>query len=182
MQVPIEPRFLIVGQVVRPHGVRGEIRVRVLTGYPDRFMQLESVRLGRDPEADAKHFVEYEVEGARLHQGGVILKLADLDDRNEADALRGQYVMVSLDHAVPLEEGEYYHFQLIGLEMVTDQGESIGNVVEILETGANDVYVVRGERYGEVLVPAIESVVQTIDLAARRITIIPISGLLPDRS
>jgi len=173
-----DPRFLIVGQVIRPHGIRGELRVRLLTNYPERFKQLEQVVLGSDPEAPPEASTVYAVERTRLHQVWGILKLVGIDTPEEAERLRKQYVLVPLQDAVPLEDGEYYHYQLIGLAMYTDTGENLGEVREILETGANDVYVVQSPRYGELLIPAIESVVQTIDLEARRITIIPLPGLL----
>ena len=178
---PEEPRFLVVGQVLRPHGVRGELRVKLLTGYPEHFRQLQRVGLGHDAE-QMTDITLHDVERARLHKEFGILKLADCDDRDAADRLREQFVMVPLDDAVPLEEDEYYHFQLIGLTMVTDTGDQLGQVMEILETGANDVYLVNGPRYGEILIPAIESVVQDIDLDARQIVITPLPGLLPDAS
>jgi 16S rRNA processing protein RimM len=176
-----EPRFLVIGQVLRPQGVRGELRVRLMTNYPEHFLQLDRVGMGHDDQAMTDITLR-EVERVRLHQAYGILKLADVDDRDDADLLREQFVMVPLDDAVPLDEDEYYHFQLIGLTMVTDADEILGDVTDILETGANDVYVVNGPRYGEILVPAIASVVQEIDLDARRIIITPLPGLLPDAS
>lgn len=176
-----DPPFLVVGRVLRPHGVRGELRVRLLTGYPEHFLHLEQVGLGHDAESP-DDITLHDVERARLHKEYGILKLADCDDRDDADLLREQFVMVPLGDAVPLEADEYYHFQLVGLTMVTAEGETIGQVMEILETGANDVYVVNGPQYGEILVPAIDDVVQEIDLAARRIVITPLPGLLPDAS
>ncbi|HLA45455.1 MAG TPA: ribosome maturation factor RimM [Aggregatilineales bacterium] len=174
------PKHLVIGQIIRPHGVRGELRVRVLTGYPERFNQLEYVVLGVDAEQESTS--TYEVERARLHNDQAIVKIAGIDDREDADRLRNLFVMVSLEDAIPLEEGEYYQYQLIGLAMYTDKNEYLGDVLDILETGANDVYIVQSPRYGELLVPAIESVVQSIDLASQRIIITPIPGLLPDGS
>ncbi len=172
----------MVGQVVRAHGVRGELRVKVLTDYPERLLHLDEVALSRTDSPSKADVEFYEVELARPHQDHLILKLTQLHDRNEAERMRGMFIMVALENAVPLEEDEYYHFQLIGLTMVTDTGQILGQVAEILETGANDVYVVRGDAYGELLIPAIESVVQTIDLDAKRIIITPLEGLLPDSS
>lgn len=176
------PQFLVVGQVVRAHGVRGELRVKVLTDYPERLLHLDEVALSRIDTPSRKDVEFFDVELARPHQDHLILKLSDLNDRDEADRMRGHYIMVALEDAVPLEDDEYYHFQLIGLTMVTDQGQVLGQVAEILETGANDVYIVRGEAYGELLIPAIESVIQKIDLDAKQITITPLEGLLPDSS
>ena len=178
-QGQIAPDRLVIGQVLRPHGLRGELRVQILSGTPERFKFLGKVGLTRDADASAP-VSYYEVERSRLHQGFAILQLAGIEEREQADALRGQMIVVALDEAVPLEEGEYYYFQLIGLEMVTDTGRSVGVVTEILETGANEVYVVEHPQHGEILIPAIESVIQEIDLDAGKIVIIPLDGLLPD--
>lgn len=174
------PSFLVVGQIIRPHGIRGELRVKVLTNYPDHLLSLERVALSRSAEGDFSDIQVYEVERIRLHQHQAILKLEGLDDRTAAELFREQYLLVSLAEAVPLEADEFYHFQLIGLQMMTAQEQLVGTVREILETGANDVYVVEHPKWGEILVPAIPSVVQTIDLSTQRITIQPLEGLLPD--
>jgi len=109
----------------------------------------------------------------------MLLKLGGCDDRNAAEGLRGLLVQVPVDDAVPLEEGEYYHFQIVGLRVETDAGELLGRVVEVLETGANDVYVVRGPR-GEVLLPAVESVVDVLDPAAGRMVVHLLPGMLEE--
>ena len=173
-----QPDFLVIGQVLRPHGVRGELRVQVLTDHPDRFKHLEEVMLTINLDDDEGEI--YPVERARLHQGFAIVKLAEVEDRNAADLLRGQWLLVPVEDAVPLEEGEFYVHQLIGLEMVTESGESIGTVTEMLETGANDVYVVDSPKYGEVLIPAIPDVIKDINLETGKITIAPLPGLLSD--
>lgn len=103
-----------------------------------------------------------------------------MQSREAADRLRGQYILVTLQDAVPLAEDEIYLFQVIGLRVLTDQGVVLGRVVSVIETGANDVYVVQGERYGEVLIPAIESVVRRIDVDNGVMHITPLPGLLPD--
>jgi 16S rRNA processing protein RimM len=167
-----EPRFLAVGRVLRPHGVRGELRVEILTGYPERLPLHAVLYVGEEGRP-------YPVERLRLQRDAALIKLAGCDDRNQAEALRGQLLQIPLEQAVPLEEGEYYHFQLIGVEVFTGAGECLGRVVEVLDTGANDVYVVRGGR-GEVLLPAIEDVVRELDLDARRMVVTPLPGLFGD--
>lgn len=144
--------------------------MEILTGYPERLSQHPVFYLG--PQAKP-----YPVEDVRFHQGAALIKLAGCDDRNTAETLRGMLVQIPLEDAVPLEEGEYYYFQLVGVEVFTDQGEPLGRVVEVMETGANDVYIVRGPR-GEVLIPAVEDVVRELDLTARRMVITPLPGLL----
>lgn len=168
-----EPCFLIVGEVVRPHGIRGEIKVRVLTEFPERFQLLKEVYLSGEDEEPRP----YRLESVRYHQGFAVLKLESCTDRAAADKLRNQLVQIPRESAMPLEEGAYYIYQIIGLDVWTEAGEHLGRVVEVLETSANDVYVVRGPR-GEVLLPALKSVVPDIDLPARRMTVVLPEGLI----
>ncbi len=105
----------------------------------------------------------YKLEAFRMHQGILLIQLAGLADRTEAEGLRGELVSVKLDQAAPLKPGEFYHHQVIGLQAITDAGEELGSVVEIITTGANDVYVVRGPSGGEILLPAIKSVILKIE-------------------
>lgn len=173
-----QPPFLLLGKVLRPHGLRGELRIEVLTAYPERIASNSTVYIGRDPQ-NAGIATAYEVQRARKHQQYLILQLVGVPDRNAADLLRQQYVMVPLENAVPLEDDEFYLFQAIGLAVYTDTGEHLGQVVELIETGANDVYVVHGPR-GEVLLPAIDECVLTIDIDAGTMTVRLMDGLLPD--
>lgn len=168
-----EPRYLAVGRVLRPHGVTGELRVEILTDYPERLAELKYLYVGPT-------YRRYTVKGVRFHQGLLLLRLAEIVDRNAAELLRGQLVSVALEDAVPLEEGEYYHYQLLGIQVSTEAGELLGEIVEVLEApAANDVYVVHGLR-GEVLIPAIREIVQVLDLEGRRLIIRPMPGLLSD--
>jgi 16S rRNA processing protein RimM len=172
------PPFLLLGRVLRPHGIRGELRIEVITAYPERIVPSMRVYIGPDPE-DAATAAEYEVTKARTHQQYLILQLDGVPDRDAADLLREQYVMIPLEDAIPLEEDEFYLYQAIGLAVYTVDGEHLGEVVDVLETGANDVYVVRGPR-GEVLLPAIADCVIDVDLDARKMTVRLMDGLLRD--
>ena len=170
-----EPRYLAVGRVSRPHGVRGELRVKVLTDYPGRLGQHAYFYLA---SPDSPEIVRrYPVEKLRRHKEVLLLKLGGCDDRNGAEELRGQLVQIPTEEAVPLEEGEYYDFQLIGVKVEAESGESLGQVVEVLKTGANDVYVVRGS-WGEVLLPAVKDVVLKLDIEARQMVVNLLPGLL----
>lgn len=172
-----DPRYLLLGEVLRPHGIRGELRVRILTDYPDRIRQLEHVYIGTSP--DAVDAVAFKVEHLRMHQGYGLLKLSAIRDRNEADLLRERYVMVRLEDAVPLEEGEFYLYQLIGVNVQTLQGEELGRLTDVLETGANDVYIVDSPTYGEVLIPVTDETIISTDIDARLIVVDLPDGLLP---
>lgn len=173
------PEYLLLGEVLRPHGIRGELRLRLLTDHPERINDLEQVFLGRDParpEADA-----YQVEHMRRNVEYGLLKLRGVDDREAADRLRGKFVMIDLAHAVPLEEGEFYLYQLIGVTVKTAQGETLGTITDVLETGANDVYVIDSPAYGEVLIPDTEEIVTEIDIDAGLMTVELPEGLIPRR-
>lgn len=175
--MPLEqPRFLLLGRVLRPHGVRGELRIDVMTAYPERIVPGLIVNIGPDPAAD--HAPEYEITKVRTHQQYLILQVDGVDDRDTADLLRELYVMVALEDAIPLDEDEFYLFQAIGLAVYTDDGEHLGAVVDVIETGANDVYVVRGPR-GEVLLPAIDECIVDVDIDAGQMTVHLMDGLLP---
>ena len=162
-----------MAQVLAPHGIRGELKCRVITDFPrQRF------RRGNTVLIDGESHV---IQGARLQGRFVLLKLEDVADRDTAEALRNKDVQIRAEDAVALPRGQFYWHQVIGLRVEdTSTHQPIGTVADILETGANDVYVVRGER-GEILVPAIKDVVKEIDPAAGRMLIEPLPGMLPDR-
>jgi 16S rRNA processing protein RimM len=167
-----EPRFLAIARVVKPWGVHGDLKLEVLTGFPDQVERLKRVYLGSKA-------VPHDVARFHWHGDELLLQLADVRDRNAAERLRDQLVQIPRGEAVPLKPGEYYEHQILGLYVTTSEGEPLGQVVEVLATGANDVYVVRGPR-GEVLLPARIEVVRSIDLEAGRMTVTLLPGLVPD--
>lgn len=169
-----EPRFLIVGQVTGAHGVRGELKVNVLTDDPQRFGRLARVFLGREHEEP----VPWLLEGFRLHKSRILLKLHGCDDRTAAEAFRHCLVQIPVEEALPLAEDEYYEHQILGLAVWTASGQHLGKLTEILYTGANEVYVVHSPDQREILIPAIEEVVLEIDLEAGRLTVELPEGLL----
>jgi 16S rRNA processing protein RimM len=150
--------------------VRGEVRVALDTDHPEHLAPPLHVYLG--PER-----TPYAIEGARLDRSDALLHLAGLENREQADALRGLEVAIRADEASPLQPGEFYIHQVIGLQVWTEAGVPLGKVVEVIETGANDVYVVRGPT-GEVLVPAIRDVVVEIDPPSGRMIVRPLEGML----
>lgn len=172
-----EPRYLAVGQVARPHGVRGELRINIITSYPERLAQHTYFYLAHSDSLETVQ--RYTVERLRYHQKVVLLKLSGCDDRNTAEEMRGMFVLTPIEEAAPLEEGEYYNFQLIGMKVETEDGEELGRLVEIVATGANDVYIVHGP-LGEVLLPAIDDVVIEADAETKRMTVRLLPGILPE--
>lgn len=174
-----ELKYLLLGEVLRPHGVRGELRMRILTDYPERITELEQVYLGRDPYSP--HSESHVVEHMRMHKGYGLLKLKGIDDRSQAEYLRELKVMINLDSAVPLEDDEFYLYEVIGLAVRTQDGEDLGTVKSVMETGANDVYIVEGTAYGEVLIPVLEETIIETDIEGGVIIVRLPEGLIPNR-
>jgi 16S rRNA processing protein RimM len=168
-----EPSHLAVGRVLRPHGVHGELRVEILTDSPEHLAELDTLYVGRSHRP-------YHLESIRLHQKIALIKLGTCDDRNSAEELRDEYLYVATKDAVPLAVDEVYEHQVIGLTVVTDEGQTLGEVVEVFTApGANDVFIVHGP-LGEILIPAIEDVVVGLEVEARRLVIRLLPGLLLD--
>jgi 16S rRNA processing protein RimM len=161
--------FLAIGRVVRPHGVRGELVLEMMTDFPERLSEVDTVYLGEAAEP-------HPLASARRHRKQLLLRLADCHDRDCADAYRGQLVRIRAEARPPLPPGRYYHHELLGLQAVTETGESLGELVDILETGANDVWVVNGPD-GEILLPAIPDVIREVDLTGGRIVVHLMEGL-----
>ncbi len=172
--MPQPPRYLIIGRVLKPWSYRGELKIEILTDFPDRFASLRTVFLGDD----AKPF---SVEHTRLHGNAALLKLREVDSTEAAEKLRNQLVQVAIEDAVRLPQGQHYLYQLIGLRVRTVEGETLGEIAEIIDTGANDVYVVRAsarEGAREILIPAIEDVVKEINLERGEVIVQLIEGLI----
>lgn len=169
---PAEPRFLVIGQVRKPHGVRGELRVTPYTELPERFAWLKIVFIGDvDPRPIA-------VEGVRYHKDTILLKLAGYDNRDEAESLRGQWLQIPEEEAIPLAEGEYFLYQLQGLKVISDDGELLGELTGVIETKANNVFIIQGDA-GEILLPDIEEVIQEIDFDQGFMRVHLLPGLMP---
>jgi len=164
-----EVTHLVIGRVVSVRGLGGELKVQIETEDPNRFMDLETVYLG-------KRLDRFSVRQARLFKGQALLKLAGIEDRTAAEAWVGSYVQVHIDDALPLDEGQFYVHQLYGLRVETEDGEALGEIDDIIVTGANDVYVVKGNG-PEVLIPAIPEVILDIDQDAERVTVRLLPGL-----
>lgn len=162
---------IVVGRVVAPWGVKGELKVEVITDFPDRFSPEEQVYIDGSPVT---------IEMSRWHKGMVILKLANIDSVEAVEKIRGQFMEVPQGQVRSLSENEYYQFQVVGLEVWTTNGEFLGRITQILPTGNNDVYVVRSEDR-EVLIPAIDDVVKSVELEQGRIVIEVIEGLLQEQ-
>jgi 16S rRNA processing protein RimM len=164
---------LAVGRLRRPHGVRGEILMEVLTDFPERLRRGKQVFIGEE-------HVPHKISARRQHNDGLLLSFEGLTDRDLVGQLRNQDVYVQAAGLPELPEGEYYHHQLIGLSVVTDTGTLLGTLVEVIETGANDVYAVRDPSGREFLLPAIPPVILDVDLDAATMRVHLLDGLLDE--
>lgn len=156
---------MTIGRITSIHGIKGELRVMPLTDFPARFDAGAEVWLDGAPRR---------VRRSRWQGKELIVWLEGVDTRDAAEALRGKELMAP--SPTQLEEGVFYQHDIVGLQAVTPQGETLGRVSEVLATGSNDVYVVTGAR-GELLLPALEDVVHEIDVANGRIIVEVIEGL-----
>lgn len=165
--------LLRVGVISSTHGIRGEVKVFPTTDDPNRFMNLKKVILDTGKEQ-----IEMEITGVRFFKQMVIVKFKGYDNINDIEKYKGKDLLITRENAVKLEEGEYFIFDLIGCTVVTDEGEDFGTLVEVLQTGANDVYVVKTKEGKEVLLPNIESCILDVNIKEKKITAHIMEGLV----
>jgi 16S rRNA processing protein RimM len=174
-----DPRFLVVGHVNKPHGTKGEVFVWSLTDHPES-VYAPGVKLflgdeqGREPE-DAVAVVE--IRTVRPFRNGFLVTLDGVRDRNQADELRGRYLLLPIESVAPLAEGEVFYHQLLGMEVVTKQGARVGEIAEVYELRPAAMLEVRGPD-GDVMIPFLSHIVVEVDREARRMVIDPPEGLL----
>ncbi|MFN8439331.1 MAG: ribosome maturation factor RimM [Caldilineaceae bacterium] len=169
--------YLAVGYIVGVHGLKGELKVELYTDFPERFEAGVEVMIG-------ERLQKYTIESSRPHKTHLLLKLKKIDRREDAELLRSQWILIDEEDAVDLQEDEYWIHEILGLRVLTVEGQTLGEVVDVLQTGANDVYVVRLDpvrgNQTELLLPAIGDVVKTVDLEDETITVQLLPGLLDD--
>ena len=163
--------YLAVGRVINTHGVRGELKVMPLTSDVSRFDYLLYVTANWEGRPK-----EFRVLEARYHKNTVLLRLNGIDTMEDAEKLKGQELLVDREHARRLEEDEYFICDILGVE-VYEGDRLLGVVTDVLETGGNDVYVVKGSGKKELLLPALKSVVETVDIKAKRMQVRVPEGL-----
>ena len=165
--------LLQAGVITTTHGIRGEVKVFPTTDDVHRFEDLDSVLLdtGRD-------YMKLEIENVKYFKQYAILKFKGIDNINDIEKYKGRSLYVTRDQAIPLEEDEYYIADLIGLDVYLESGEKFGVLKDVMETGANDVYIVETEEGKEVLIPAIHACVLDIDVEENRMEIHLMDGLL----
>lgn len=156
--------YLKIGLILKPQGIRGEIKVLPLTDDPHRFIGLKQAFLSEEKKP-------VRIMGARVGKDAVYLFLEKIYDRTAAESVRGQFIYIDREHAVKLPEGRYFIADLIGCEAVDLNGNRLGILIEVLQPGANDVYIVQRPDGSELLIPVVDAFIKDIDIKSRKITV-----------
>lgn len=167
------PVYLAVGLLRRPHGLRGDILFEIYTDFPER------IRPGTTIFAGDKH-QPLKITRRRPHNNGLILGFEGIDTPDEAGKFRATVAYVPTADRPALPAGEYYHHEIIGLTVVDESGRELGQLTEIIETGANDVYVVKPADGSDILLPALKEVILSIDLSAKTMRVHLLPGLVDE--
>jgi len=167
---PSKPKYkyITIGRILSPWQFDGRLKVEVITDFPERFAPLSEVYINQQRTT---------IEAVEWRRGRAIIKLSNINNVKDAEKLRGKMVEIHPRQLHSLSEGEYYHFELIGLKVQTSQGEILGRITEILTFANNDTYIVSGTD-GEILIPAVDEIIKFIDLDKKVLVIEPIKGLL----
>ena len=171
-----EERMLNVGKIVNTHGIRGEVKVYPQTDFPDVRFKPGAKLTMYPPESGSP--IAVEVASAREQKKMYVVKIKGFDNINDVEKYKGWELKVPEEDRVPLEEGEYYVRDIVGCEVFTEEGELLGTVTDTLSPGANDIWVVKMPKGKELLLPVIDDVVLDVDVAARKIKVHLMEGLL----
>lgn len=162
--------LIVIGRLQKPFGIRGEIRVQAYTETFEAFEKSEWLQIKE------KRMV---IKQIRIHKGSVLVLFDGIGTPEQASGLSGQLVQTLAQNLPAKDEDEYFYFELIGLDVFTETFRHLGKITEVMATGANDVFVVNGDS-GEILIPFIDEVVTDIDLAAKKVQVNPMEGLIPN--
>jgi 16S rRNA processing protein RimM len=162
----------LIGIIVKPQGIKGEVKVKPVSPDPERFNYLEKVYIR------LKNVQTYSIENIRISNSFVFLKFAQINSRNDAELLRGKEILISEDQLIDLDDGEYFVHDLIGCQIISEDGLIIGEIEDIIQSSSNDIYLVKNRKGHEYLIPAIADVIQKVDIQAKQVTIHVLDGLL----
>jgi 16S rRNA processing protein RimM len=170
-----EIKFISIGKIIGIFGKGGEVKVELLTDFPERFKKLKKVYL-----EDKKGIQELNIENVSFRENFVIIKFSEIENIKGAKKLLNKYIKVDKKNLVKLKKGQYYYFEIIGMDVETTEGKKLGKIKEIIKTGSNDVYVVENEEKGEILIPGLKEVVKEIDLKNKIMKVSLLKGILND--
>ncbi len=162
-----EPVYLTIGRLGKPHGLEGAIIFYVITDFPERIKRGRQVFIGEEK-------LIAQIDSVKEHSRGLIIQFKEFTDISEIERFKSQYVYVSAKDLPNLPDGEYYHHQLIGLKVFDPEGNEIGILHDILETGANDVYLIKDSHNKEILIPALLELIVNIDIKNQSMVVKPL--------
>ena len=165
--------FLEIGQIVNTFGIKGMVKVKPFTDDIRRFDNLKKVYVESN-----KTKKEYQIEEVKYHKDMVLIKFKGIDNPEDAESLRNYYLKVKREDEAELEEGTYYIVDLLGLDVYSDEGELLGKLDDIFNTGSNDIYVVKDELGKQILLPSIKEVILDIDIENQKVTVHLLKGLI----
>ena len=160
----MDRKLITVAKIVNTQGHLGEVRALCLTDFPERFKKMKKAIL-----TNGQKLIELSFESVRTHKQFIIIKFQEVVDMNEAEKLKDYLIQIPEEDLVQLEQGHYYVFQLIGLDVYNSQGQHLGQLKEVFQTGANDVYLIKSEAGKEILVPAIKDVIKEVNIEEKKI-------------
>jgi len=166
--------MLKIGKIVNTHGIKGEVKVKRITDFAERFAVGNNVY-------DKKGQNEFDpliISHHRLHKNMDLLQFESYDNINDVEHMKGSVLYIKKDQLTELNEGEYYYYEIIGCIVETAEGELVGEIDHILAPGANDVWVVKSPQGKEILIPYIDDIVKSVDVSAKKVIIDPMEGLL----
>jgi len=170
---PGEPEFLVIGKLRKPHGVHGEIAMEILTDFPERIKTGSEVFMGND-------YKPLHIRNIRQHNQLLLISFEEYLDPEKASECRNQFISIPSTELPELPSGDFYHHQILGLQVYDEDGRLLGKIENILETGANDVFVIRLNEGDEILLPAIDSTIKRIDLERGELYVNILPGILPE--
>lgn len=163
----------VVGKVLRPRGLKGEVKVEIITSFPGHFENLKTLFVKNENEWKA-----YSISGVNLSNKHVYLKFAEIESLEQAEKLRSKELFIEHDQLTDLSEDEYYVHDLIGMQVVSEKGEKLGKILDVETYTGNDVYVVKNSSGKEFLIPAIQDIIKNVDVENKILTIHLMDGLL----
>jgi len=166
--------YLIIGKFIKPFGIKGELKLLPITDNPDRFKQLDFAFTKKKSS-----FEKIEIESARNCEKYVLLKIKDINSRDDAELLRGELLYINRENAIKIDKDSYYYYDLLGCKVIALDGELIGELIDIRNTGDYDIYLIRSNKdeKKEYMIPAVSDIVKNIDINAKEIKIKVLNGL-----
>lgn len=165
--------YFEIGQIVNTSGLKGVIKVKPFTDDIEKFKNFKTIYI-----SIKKELKEFEIEHVRFSKNMVFLKLKGIDTIEEAESYKNYYLKIKRNKAEKLEEGSYYIVDILGSKVYTDEKKQLGEVVDVLQTSSNDVYVVKDELGKQILLPAIKDVIKSVDIENKTIIVHLLEGLL----